>query len=149
MPGVLRYATIEVSTSDGKSRKLRLKKWSATKLLHLIRELGEVIDEVIGGIGSLDQLNEFALISNMIKAFGNLEDRAVWVIKQSLDEDVSEEEILSLYPEDFLKVLHKIFEMNITEELLKNAQRLISAMVGEMSGSGLMGDQKAPKKTEA
>ena len=119
---------LQAAEEGDKVKALRLKKWSAAKLFHLIGEFKSIVEEVISG----DQGDsDTKVVMRAVEALLKFEDKAIGIIEMSLDEtnkmttDVLKE---LLYPEDFVGVLAKIVEMNFTEELIKNFQKLLGSL---------------------
>lgn len=129
-PKMARFINYELS-GDQEGTTVRLKKWSATKLFVLMKEFGAIVEEALKGIeGNLASLNEVTLISRLVVALSGLGDRAARIIQESVDEPKMElKQILDWDADEFLVVLTKIFEMNLTEDLVKNFQNLLGTIL--------------------
>ncbi len=133
---------------DQEGTTLRLKKWSATKLFLLMKEFGAIVEEALKGIeGDLAKLNEVTFISRLVVALSCLDTRAAKIIQESVDDPkLQKEQILEWDADDFLVVLTKIFEMNLTEDLVKNFRSLLGAVLRRKEEQKPPPEEKTKKK---
>ena len=128
MAEVVRHATYELH-GDNVGTIITLKKWSTTKLFVMIRDLGAIIEEALGGYDG--GVNEVILISRLIVSLCSSEGRAIRIVLESIEKpELSSNDVMNWDPEDFVGVLTKIFEMNLTEELAKNFRKLLGSVMG-------------------
>lgn len=129
MSTIVRHATYELQGSDGEDQSLTLKKWSANKLFLLVRDLGAMLEEALDGINT-ETINEVQLITRLIVALCASKKRAVRVVRESVEKpSLTDNQILEWDPEDFLGVLSAIFDLNLTEALGKNFQKLLGTVM--------------------
>jgi hypothetical protein len=123
MPTIVRHK--DYACLDGE--KIRLKKWSAVKLFSIVADFGSVLEDALDGINTTT-INEVQLISRLIVSISRSEKRLFRIIKDSIDDPaIDDAKVRDLDPEDMLGVLADIIEMNLTEGLSKNFQRLLGA----------------------
>ena len=125
---LVRHQTYSMQGGDveGQPSSLRLKKWSVLKYVTLTKEIAEIVKE-FGQSWSKEDVSDVQKMANMVFTLGEAAQvRITRIIRESVDDpaDLTEEQILEWDPEDFLGVLSKIFEMNVSEALVKNLKTL-------------------------
>lgn len=114
-------------TSDQKTT-ITLKKWSMMKCLSLLKDVGEVA-KLLGEDFKFDGDLNAIQIAHLLMTLGEEAGaRITRLIHASVtDPKISEEEILEWTLEDYIGVLAKLIEMNLTERLTKNFVSLKAA----------------------
>jgi len=128
MAKIVRHRTILIRGDDDGELSIRLKKWSASKLFFLVRDFWGMIEEGLTQVEEFDKLSEVQLIRVVIERLLSSEKRAAQIIQVSIDDpkSMSCDGILDWDAEDFVRALTEVLEMNLTEELVKNFQRLLA-----------------------
>ena len=141
---IVRHRTYQIGGEDGEL--VRLKKWSAGKLFFLVREFWGVVEKALADL-DLDKLTEFQLIASIIEILLQQEKRAAAVIRWSIDDPsgLTEDEILEWDADEFIGVLTEVIEMNVTEELVKNFQKLLSTASKKFSKPKKRSKTKEPE----
>ena len=131
---------------------VRLKRWSTRKFLFLIQLLGEVSKDLSDKLGikivkQVDPdtgLTSDRLVVNwepkaIIDVLLNLGDQAqtkvTALIKESIADTITDDQILDWPLEDYIGVLSKILEMNLTEQIRKNLLGLRDTLIKKVKGS--------------
>lgn len=148
MSKILRHRTVQIGGEGGET--IRLKKWSAGKLFHLVRDFWGLIEEALTGL-DLEKLTEFQLITNIIEVLLKQEHRAAQLVKWSVDDPrgLTEDQILDWDADAFLGVLNEVVEMNVTEELVKNFQRLLATATEKFGSKKPGSSSKTPAESQA
>ena len=121
---------------QGEKKSLRLKKWSVLKYVTLTKEIAEIVKE-FGQSWSVEEISDVQRMASMAMTLGDAAQvRIVRIIRESVDDpaDLSDEEILEWDPEDFIGVLGAIFEMNISDSLVKNLKALQTTFTKKFGG---------------
>ena len=132
---------------QGEDKSLRLKKWSVIKYVTLTKEIAEIVKE-FGESWSKEDVSDIQKMAGMAMTLGEAAQvRITRIIRESGDDpdDLSDEDILEWAPEDYIGVLTKIFEMNISDALVKNLKGLQKTFTSKF-GSGGQKQKPAPKK---
>lgn len=123
MSTLIRHKTYQM---QGEDTSLRLKKWSVIKYVTLTKEIAEIVKE-FGQSWSAEEVGDVQKMAGLVMTLGDAAQvRITRIIRESVDDpaDLGEEQILEWDPEDFLGVLTAIFEMNISDTLVKNLKSL-------------------------
>jgi hypothetical protein len=113
------------STQDGNKQSIRLKKWSVTKFLTLLKQIGEIIKLLPGDFDFAKKINPVEIGTILVTLGEESMTRFATLIKESVDSPkISETDVLSWTLEDFVGVTAKILEMNLTTALRKNFENL-------------------------
>ena len=140
MASLLRHQTYNM---QGEDKSLRLKKWSVVKYVTLTKEIAEIVKE-FGQAWSKEEVSDVQKMALTVMTLGDAAQvRVTRIIRESVDdpEDLAEEDILEWDPEDFVGVLTKIFEMNISDALVKNLKGLQKTFTSKFAA-------QSPKQTE-
>lgn len=108
---------------------IKLKRWSTAKMFALLECVSTLISKIDLNFDKLktDSVGEIGRVIG--SASSAAQAHLTFIIRESLADDLKEEEILAWAPEDYVGVLAKVFEMNITEGLLKNLSSLRGAVL--------------------
>ena len=123
MSTLVRHKSYQMQGAEG---SLRLKKWSVMKYVTLTKEIAEIVKE-FGQSWSKEDVSDVQKMAGLAMTLGDAAQvRITRIIRESVDDpaDLQEEQILEWDPEDFLGVLTTIFEMNISDTLVKNLKTL-------------------------
>lgn len=121
---------------EGQDRTLRLKKWSARKWFAIVGDIGDLIDESMGQIKGSD-FSATMLMAKLVPVLCKSSDRVVRIIKESVDDPkLTEDEILDWDLEDFIGVLDKAVEMNLSSTSIeKKVGRFMNRLFGTTRNS--------------
>jgi len=134
---------------QGEKTSLRLKKWSVLKYVTLTKEIAEIVKE-FGASWSKEDVSDVQKMAGLVMTLGDAAQiRIVRIIRESVDDptDLTEEQILEWDPEDFLGVLSAIFEMNISDALVKNLKALQTTFTKKF-GTGQTQSTKEAKQSD-
>ena len=144
---IVRQKSVTVQVGEGQ-RSIVLKQWSMAKMFFLIREFWSLIEEGLGLIQG-EKITEAEMIKVFVNQLLQCEDKARDLIKHSLqngkDSGLADDEILELYPDDFLLLLTEVVEMNFNEALVKNFQSLLTTFKKKTN----RGEKKTDKATSS
>lgn len=112
---------------EGQDRTLRLKKWSGAKFFMVVGELADVIDQAVEQARGADFTFEI-FMAKLVVTLCRSAGKVAMVVRESLEEKVTDTEILEWDIEDILGVLDKSLEMNLTE----GAQKKASSALGRL-----------------
>ncbi len=132
---------------QGEDTSLRLKKWSVLKYVTLTKEIAEIVRE-FGESWTKEEVSDVQKMAGLVMTLGDAAQiRITRIIRESVDDpaDLSDEVILEWAPEDYIGVLTQIFEMNISEALVKNLKSLQKTFTSKFGG-GSQKQKPAPKK---
>ena len=120
-----------------------IEKWSAIKMLTVIRDMGELIDRATTGLP--DDANVAVFVSRMLRSIGESEQQFTNLILNSVcePEGLTSEAVLDWEAEDYIGVLEKVFELNLTEKLQKKFQGLLKRVLFQKDDEE--GDNQQPK----
>ena len=138
---LVREATYEM---EGQEKTLRLKKWSARKWFAIVGDIGDLIDESMGQMNGAE-FSAPLIMAKLVPVLCRSSDRVVRIIKESVDDPkLTEDEILEWDLEDFLGVLDKSVEMNLSATSI---EKKVGRFVGRLFGTtkSLSNDSKASK----
>ena len=121
-----------------------IEKWSAIKMLTVIRDMGDLINRATVGLG--DDTNVAAFVARLLTCIGDSEAQFTNLILGSICEpkDIDSDDILNWEAEDYIGVLEKIFELNLTEKLQKKFQGLLKRMLFQKSAE----EEDAPQQSK-
>ena len=115
---------------NGERCEFHIKKWSATKLIFNVKSFGSVIKRTIKEIGNDEGMTEATLIANLIVSMCEYaETLQDLVAKDLIKPELTGQEIGELDPEDFLGIVEKIFDLNLTEGLKKKFLGLLKSVI--------------------
>jgi len=126
-----------------------LEKWSAIKMLTVIRDMGEIVETATEGLG--DQANMATFIAKILRSIGESEQQFTALICNSVVEpkNVQPQDVLEWEAVDYLGALEKIFEINLTPKLQKKFQGLLRRMMfqqPEETEGAVEGGKKSQKQ---
>jgi len=117
---LVRDATYEMECTEEKVI-IRLKKWSARKWFRIVGEVGDLVDEAMIGMNSNFDSAQF--MAKLVVVICNSSAKAVMIVKESIDSPkLEDEEILEWDMEDFLGVVDKALELNLTTSIQKKME---------------------------
>ena len=130
---------------EGQDKTLRLKKWSSRKWFAIVGDIGDLIDQSMGQMNGAE-FSAAMLVAKLVPVLCRSSDRVVRIIKESVDDPkLDEEDILDWDLEDFLGVLDKAVEMNLSSTTIeKKVGRFVSRLFGttKSSSNDLKGSNK-------
>jgi hypothetical protein len=129
-----RYSTYDLlEDSEGNKISLRLRKWSMTKCLSIMRELGDIVNKLGDHLNFEKDLTAVQMAQILVELGDEAVGRCTKILKESIeDPKLKEADIMEWCLEDYIGVLAKVIETNITEGLAKNLGGLKSAIVGRL-----------------
>ena len=145
MPSLIRHQNYVM---QGPDTSLRLKKWSVLKYVTLTKEIAEIVKE-FGQSWSKEDVSDVQKMAGLVMTLGDAAQvRITRIIRESVDApaDLTEEQILEWDPEDFLGVLSKIFEMNISDSLVKNLKTLRTTFTNKFGATAPSPKQSSKSK---
>ena len=145
MPSLIRHQNYVMQGTD---TSLRLKKWSVLKYVTLTKEIAEIVKE-FGQSWSKEDVSDVQKMAGLVMTLGDAAQvRITRIIRESVDDpaDLTEEQILEWDPEDFLGVLSKIFEMNISDSLVKNLKTLRTTFTNKFGATAPSPKQSSKSK---
>ncbi len=130
---------------EGQERTIRLKKWSSRKWFAIVGDIGDLIDQSMGQMNGAE-FSATMLMAKLVPVLCRSSDRVVRIIKESVDDPkLTEEEILEWDLEDFIGVLDKAVEMNLSSTSIeKKVGRFMNRLFGTTRGS--LNDLKGSNK---
>lgn len=108
---------------------IKLKRWSTAKLFALLQCISELLSKVDFDAKKMETDRMVEISRVIAQASSAAQAQLTFIIKESVDGTLTDEQILEWTPEDYVGVLAKIFAMNITEGLLKNLSSLRAAIL--------------------
>jgi hypothetical protein len=130
---------------EGQNRTLRVKKWSARKWFAIVGDIGDLIEESMDQIKGAD-FTATMLMAKLIPVLCKSSDRVVRIIKESVDDPkLDEEEILEWDLEDFIGVLDKALEINLSKSMEKKMGRFRTRLGLGTTESSLNGSRESNK----
>lgn len=139
---LVREATYQM---EGQDKTLRLKKWSSRKWFNIVGDIGDLIDQSMGQMNGAE-FSATMLMAKLVPVLCRSSDRVVRIIKESVDDPkLTEDEILEWDLEDFLGVLDKAVEMNLSATSI---EKKVGRFVGRLFGTtkSLPSDSKGSSK---
>ncbi len=130
---------------EGEDKTLRLKKWSSRKWFAIVGDIGDLIDESMGQMNG-GELTAASVLAKLVPVLCRSSDRVVRIIKETVeDPKLTEDEILEWDLEDFIGVLDKAVEMNLSATSIeKKASRFVGRLFGTIKSSS--SDSKGSNK---
>ena len=130
---------------EGQERTIRLKKWSSRKWFNIVGDIGDLIDQSMGQMNGAE-FSATMLMAKLVPVLCRSSDRVVRIIKESVDDPkLTEDEILDWDLEDFIGVLDKAVEMNLSSTSIeKKVGRFVNRLFGTTKGS--LNDLKGSNK---
>ncbi len=121
---------------EGQERTIRLKKWSSRKWFNIVGDIGDLIDQSMGQMNGTD-FSATVLMAKLVPVLCRSSDRVVRIIKESVDDPkLTEDEILEWDLEDFIGVLDKAVEMNLSSTSIeKKVGRFVNRLFGTTKSS--------------
>lgn len=151
MAKVQRVQTVKVETEE-RTRDVTLKVWSFGKLLQISRKFKDLLSEAFQGF-DFEKSADIEAIRKAAEVLLSEDVDMTFLIKVSLKDvkEWKEDEILEWLPGDFLEVVGKILEMNLTDDLLKKFQALLAneAVKAVRAGSAVESSSKDPGSTRS
>lgn len=115
--GPIRDTTYQMESQD---RVLRVTKWSVKKWFTIIGEIGDLVDETMA---DSDVKDTTQLMAKLVVVLCDSQEKAVRVVKESVADKLTDEEILEWDLEDFLGVFDKALEINLTPSIEKKLSK--------------------------
>ncbi len=130
---------------EGQEKTIRLKKWSSRKWFNIVGDIGDLIDQSMGQMNGAE-FSATMLMAKLVPVLCRSSDRVVRIIKESVDDPkLTEDEILDWDLEDFIGVLDKAVEMNLSSTSIeKKVGRFVNRLFGTTKGS--LNDLKGSNK---
>ncbi len=121
---------------EGQERTLRLKKWSSRKWFNIVGDIGDLIDKAMGQMNG-SEFSATLIMAKLVPVLCKSSDRVVRIIKESVDDPkLTEDEILEWDLEDFIGVLDKAVEMNLSSTSIeKKLSRFVNRLFGTTKSS--------------
>ena len=117
---------------EGQDRTLRLKKWSSRKWFAIVGDIGDLIDESMGQMNG-GEFTAALVMAKLVPVLCRSSDRVVRIIKESVDDPkLTDDEILDWDLEDFIGVLDKAVEMNLSSTTI---EKKVGRFVGRLFGT--------------
>lgn len=117
---ISRHATYQFEDEEN-LKTVRLKKWSVTKFISLLRDLGDLL-KLLGDDFRLDKSITPKQFAEILVTLGEAAaEKLTRIIKESIDDPrVESTQVLEWTLDDYIGILTKILELNLTEGLRKN-----------------------------
>jgi len=121
---------------EGQDKTLRLMKWSSRKWFAIVGDIGDLIDASVGQMNGAE-FSTSLLMAKLVPVLCRSSNRVVRIIKESVDDpNLTEDEILEWDLEDFLGVLDKAVEMNLSSTTIeKKVGRFMNRLFGTTKDS--------------
>jgi len=118
----------EKFTLDG-GKIIKINKWSIGKLYSMLDSIGNVLQSVSIDFSKKDKVTSVDVGKIITEASEAASSELLHILKESLDkkDNITDEEINSWLPEDYIAVLTKILVLNFTPQLVKNLHSLQKA----------------------
>lgn len=129
-----RYSKYEVVDEEGNKIELRIRKWSMVKCLAILRDVGEIVKELGDNFNIQDGNLTAPQVAQLLVQLGdNAVQKCTRILKESIQSPrLNEDQIMEWCLEDYVGVLAKVIETNLTEGLAKNFGSLKSATLDRM-----------------
>ena len=115
---------------EGQDRTLRVKKWSARKWFAIVGDIGDLIDESVSQMNGVE-FSATMMMAKLIPALCRSSSRVVRIIKESVDDPkLEDDDILEWDLEDFIGVLDKAVEINLSPSMEKKMSRFKNRLFG-------------------
>lgn len=121
---ISKHVTYQIKDDDTLTQ-VRLKKWSVTKFVSLLRDVGDLL-KLLGDDFRLDLSVTPSVLADYLVRIGSAAvEKLNRVIAESVDDPkLTTEAIGEFSGEDYLGILIAIFEQNFTDEIRKNFSSL-------------------------
>jgi hypothetical protein len=118
---------------EGQDRSVKIRKWSGRKFFMILGELFGVVDETINQVSVIENSSLEMFLARLVVNLGRSSDKVYLVVRESLVEPTTNEDLDEWDMEDVLGVLDKAFEVNLTESSQKKI-RLVFGHLGRLFG---------------